>query len=269
MVMSQLNVELPDGARLATYRQGKGKTVFFISGLGGTAGFWAPLIQQQAGQWDMISLDQRGIGKSTRGNARVTIRQLADDCLHVLDAHGVENCVMVGHSTGGVITQDLAARHPNRIQAIALSGSWLKPHFYIEALFKQRVSLLQTQPEAYQAFGVMMGYTPEWICNNWPAYEQALKNTPCSTESVQVIQERIDALMSFDGSELAPNLKMPALVLSARDDAIIPCPLQQELFAALPKARISVLESGGHFFPVTRLKDTVEYLSSFMDRLHA
>ena len=262
--MNMQIVDLVDGARLATYRQGQGCPVLLVSGLGGTAAFWNPLIARQATQWDMITFDQRGIAKSTRGTAKVTIAQLADDCLNVLDAYGIEHCVMIGHSTGGVITQQLAAKYPDRFHAIVLSGSWLAPHFYLQALFKQRLALLQSDPASYQAFGIMMGYAPEWLCNHWPVYETALANVPQTPDSVALIAERIDALLQFDGSLLAPALKMPALVLGARDDAIVPCPLQQNLYEALPQARLEILESGGHFFPITRVEETAVLLNAFI-----
>jgi aminoacrylate hydrolase len=66
------------------------------------------------------------------------------------------------------------------------------------------------------------------------------------------VRERIDALRSFDGSGWAGELPMPALILGARDDMIVPAFLQEELAAAMPGARKTLLDSGGHFFPVAR-----------------
>ena len=68
----------------------------------------------------------------------------------------------------------------------------------------------------------------------------------------QVVAERIDALLSFDGSADIAALTLPTLVLGARDDMIVPAFLQEDLAAALPGARKILLDSGGHFFPVSR-----------------
>ena len=262
--MNKRFVDLADGAKLVTYRQGQGTKVLLVSGLGGTAAFWSDVVSQQSGSWDMISFDQRGIGQSTRGTAEVSIAQLADDCLAVLDAHAIDRCVMIGHSTGGVITQDLAARHPDRFDALVLSGSWLSPHFYLQALFQQRMHLLATDPESYQALGVMMGYAPDWLCAHWPVYEKAMTQTPRTDEARAIVAERIKALLSFDGRDAAPSLTMPVLVLGAQDDAIVPLPLQQILADALPHARLAIIETGGHFFPITRVQDTVTLLTAFI-----
>ena len=67
-----------------------------------------------------------------------------------------------------------------------------------------------------------------------------------------MVRERIDALLSFDGSAEVAALPMPTLVLGARDDMIVPSFMQDALAAALPGARKILLDSGGHFFPVSR-----------------
>ena len=262
--MNKRIVDLDDGAKLVTYRQGSGCPILLVSGLGGTAAFWTPLIARQLKYWDMISFDQRGIGESTRGTVQISIALLADDCLRVLDAHGIERCVMIGHSTGGVITQQLAALYPKRLRAIVLSGSWISPHYYLQALFKHRLALLQTDPLGYQAFGIMMGYAPDWLCEHWSVFETAVENKVLTSAQIGIITERIEALLQFDGRELAPLLKMPTLVLGARDDAIVPSPLQQQLYAALPQAKIEIYESGGHFFPITRLEQSLASLTTFI-----
>ena len=258
-------VTLSDGGMVMTERQGRGPTILLVSGLGGTAGFWKPWIAARSTQWDMISFDQRAIGQSTRGEAAVTIAQLAEDCCAILDAYDVKDCVIIGHSTGGVIAQYLAANHPQRIKAAILSGSWLKADAYIHALFQQRKAILYSNPEAYQVFGAMMGYAPDWLHQNWQVFEAALATTPRTERAQHVIAERIDALLAFDGTALAPLITQPVLILGAKDDAIIPCSHQQHLQSVLPHARFRQLDSGGHFFPLTRLEDTLHSVDAFMD----
>ena len=117
------------------------------------------------------------------------------------------------------------------------------------------------------ALGVFMGYSPAWLWNHWAIYETALANTPNSSTAVRIIRERIKALLAFDGRTLGPSLKMPILVLGARDDSIIPCVAQENLHKALSNSQLYILESGGHFFPITRTSETVRLISKFMDQM--
>jgi pimeloyl-ACP methyl ester carboxylesterase len=91
-----------------------------------------------------------------------------------------------------------------------------------------------------------------------------MTQTPRTDEARAIVAERIKALLSFDGREAASSLTMPVLVLGAQDDAIVPLPLQQILADALPHARLAIIESGGHFFPIPRVQDTVSLLTAFI-----
>ena len=86
---------------------------------------------------------------------------------------------------------------------------------------------------------------------------------------MSVICERIEALLAFNGEDGARYLNLPALVLGARDDAIIPNPLQRDLYTALPNAQLEILDSGGHFFPITRTQETLTLIDQFMRHLDA
>ena len=245
-------VTTPDGAVLQAFAEGEGPALLLVSGLGGTAGFWKSNTATLARSFKVIRFDQRGIGASTRGDAPCTIDQLARDCLSVLDAAGVQRAVLLGHSTGGCIGQALARIAPERLDGLILSATWLKPSHYMSALFGARRAILAENPQAYAATAVLISYPPAWLEANWSVYESAIAAAPASAEARQVVRERIDALLSFDGSADIAALTMPVLVLGARDDMIVPAFLQEDLATALPGARKILLDSGGHFFPVSR-----------------
>lgn len=245
-------VETADGAVLQAFAEGQGPALLLVSGLGGTAGFWKSNAATLARSFRVIRFDQRGIAASTRGTTPCTIDQLALDCLSVLDAAGVERAVLLGHSTGGCIGQALGRIAPERLDGLILSATWLKPSRYMNALFGARRSILEENPQAYAATAVLISYPPVWLEANWGIYEAALAAAPASAEARQVVRERIDALLAFDGSAEIASLSVPALVLGARDDMIVPSFLQEELAVALPGCRKILLDSGGHFFPVSR-----------------
>jgi aminoacrylate hydrolase len=245
-------VTTADGAILQAKSQGSGPVLLLVSGLGGTASFWTSTAAALARSFRVISFDQRGIAASTRGTAACTIDQLALDCFAVLDAASVDRAVVLGHSTGGCIGQAMARLDGGRIDGLILSATWLRPSRYMSSLFGSRRALLAANPQAYAATSVLMGYPPAWIEANWATYEAAIAAAPVTQPAQQVVRERIDALMAFDGSPDVAALVMPILVLGARDDMIVPAFLQEELAAALPGSRKTMLDTGGHFFPVAR-----------------
>ena len=260
------DVTTPDGARLVVTSEGSGPDLLLVSGLGGTAGFWAPTIPGLARSFRVTRFDQRGIGASSRGSAACSIDGLARDCLDVMDAAEIGTAIFVGHSTGGAIGQALARIAPGRLRALVLSATWLKPSRYMGALFAARRRILDLDPAAYAATGAVLGYAPAWLEANWGAYEAALARPPNSEDARGVVRERIDALLAFDGSASAAALSCPALVLGARDDVIVPAFLQEELAAALPEGRrVVIYPDGGHFFPVSRTGPFVRDLVAFAE----
>ena len=262
-----MEIALPDGARLACLQEGEGRDVMLVSGLGGTAGFWSPVMPGLASTCRVTRFDQRGIGASSRGTAPCTIDRLAADCLAVADAVGLDRFVFVGHSTGGAIGQALARFAPDRLSGLVLSATWLKPSRYMTALFAARRAILDIDPAAYAATGAVLGYAPAWLEANWGAFEAATARPPASPEARTVVRERIDALMAFDGSAWASGIAVPVCVMGARDDAIVPAFLQEQLAAALPRPKLTMFTDGGHFFPVTRTGDVLRELKAFWSGL--
>src|SRR6185295_10774305 len=77
----------------------------------------ASQLQSQA---HLITYDCRGHGKSACGSDVFTIDQFADDQAQLLDEVKWQKATVVGCSMGGCVAQAFAARHPNRLNALAL-----------------------------------------------------------------------------------------------------------------------------------------------------
>ena len=256
--MSTTLVPLPDGAELAVTATGAGRDLVLVTGLGGTAAFWEPTVPALADHFRVIRFDQRGIGRSSRGTEAVSIERLALDTLAVLEAMGSRDAVLLGHSTGGVILQELALRDASRIGGLVLSATWARPNRYMAELFDARGVLLGSTPREYAAMGAFLGYTPEWLEANWAKYEAILAAAPATPPKQEIVAERIAALLAFDRSSEVGSITLPTLIQGAEDDLIVPAFLQRELAGLMPNASVRILPSGGHFFPVTRTPTFVD-----------
>ena len=263
-VPHRIDVETSDGAILHASCEGNGPVLMLISGLGGTAGFWNPVVQRLAPQFTIVRFDQRGIAGSTRGTAPCTTMTLAQDSLLVLDAFGVQRASVLGHSTGGCIVQCMASISADRLDRAVLSATWIKAGPYMQALFSMRKSLLATAPQAYAESAALLSYPAAWLQDHWSVFEKAVAGTPNTDSAKTIIAERIDALLAHDGQVMLKSLTMPALLLGAEDDIIVPPFHQRELAAVLPNSRLHLLAQGGHFFPVTQTERFVEHLVAFI-----
>jgi aminoacrylate hydrolase len=263
--MASSRLRLKDGAELAVHVDGMGQDLLLITGLGGTAAFWDPVVAPLATRFRVIRFDQRGIGESTRGTAPVDIDRLAEDAFAVLDHVGSRAPLLLGHSTGGVILQSMALIDPSRIAGLVLSGSWIRPNRYMSELFRSRLAILRIAPREYAATVAFLGYPADWLAANWPRYEAMLAAAPMTPAQQEVVAERIEAILKFDRSGEIGAIRLPMLIQGAEDDLIVPAFLQREQARALPSAEVYMFRTGGHFFPVTRVEEFVGVLERFAE----
>jgi aminoacrylate hydrolase len=264
MPMRQITARTPDGADIAVTIEGQGPALLLVTGLGGTARFWAPAAARLAATHTVISFDHRAVGASTRGSAPVSVGLLADDCIAVLDAAGFGRTILLGHSLGGAIGQAFAHRHGERLTGLVLSATWMTPNRFIAELFDARRKLLLADPAGYAALAAIMGYSPGWLAANWPVLDAAVAAAPLSPPQQAAVAERIAALLAFDGRPLLGAYDGPTLVQGVSDDMIVPAFLQQELAAAIPHAEALEFPDGGHLFPVSRTEAFVTTLAAWI-----
>ena len=94
-------------------------TVLAIHGITASHRAWA-LLGCLAPELRIIAPDLRGRGRSNSLPGPWGMPAHADDAAEVLDAFGVERCVVLGHSMGGFVAATLAARHPTRVAEVVL-----------------------------------------------------------------------------------------------------------------------------------------------------
>ena len=255
-----------DGVRLGVSVRGEGFPTLLIAGLGGKGSFWNDVLPHISSGRLVILPDHRGCGASDRPDTGYTIARLANDMIQVLDALGVVRVDVVGHSTGGVIAQQLARAAPDRVRDLVLSGTWNRPDDHFRHTFETRLAVLQTAgPIIYSRLTAALGFPPDW-------FDDAGRVTPESFESaardllpLAVSVARLRMLLDYQGlpdSELT-EIRGRILVLGAVDDAIIPVRHQRRLHEALPQSELREV-AGGHFFPRSRARLVGEILRAFL-----
>jgi len=226
---------------------GEGEPLLLVSGLGGTAAYWKPNLPALAAKYRVIVHDHRGAGSSTHSKIRYSVDQMTDDVVRLMDHLKIERAHLVGHSTGGAIGQTLAAKSPERIRRMVLFATWDKADFFFRQLFAVRRDLLtRIGKEAYVKAGTLFLYPPWWIRRNERLVTEREALTIQNFPPVEVVASRIDAIVAFDRSADAARIKVPTLVLCAKDDAVTPLYFSEDLAKRIPGAQLVVLPDGGH-----------------------
>jgi aminoacrylate hydrolase len=248
--------------------KGEGPPLMLVPGLAGTGSFWISQVPDFARDFRTIVHDHRGAGRSTHSRITYSVEQMADDTLRLMDALGVEAAHLVGHSTGGAIGQVIATEHPERLRSLVLSATWAGPDPFFRRLFESRKqTLLDSGIEAYLRASVLFQATPRWVSDNDEFIAEMHALTAAASPPVEIVASRIDAIMRHDRRRRLLQIRVPTLVIVARDDMITPPFYSEELASAIPDAKLVVLESGGHFSPAIHSEPYNRAVGAFLRSL--
>lgn len=89
----------------------------------GHSNYWGKLVADLARDHDVITIDSRGHGRSSRSAAPFGYELMATDVLGVLDRLGVHRCRIVGWSDGAIIGLTIAWHHPERVAGVFAFGA--------------------------------------------------------------------------------------------------------------------------------------------------
>lgn len=100
---------------------GTGYPLVLIMGFSGTMDMWQPqALSALSSRYKVIVFDNRGIGESTATDKRFSIELFADDTAGLMDALGIKKAHILGWSMGTNIAQELALRHPDKVDKLIL-----------------------------------------------------------------------------------------------------------------------------------------------------
>jgi 3-oxoadipate enol-lactonase len=114
-------VDHVNGAELYWEHGGSGPRLLFCNGSGTTLQVVRPLLDVLAGQFDLLAWDYRGLGRSVPLTGPYTMADLAADAVGLLEIAGWDSCRVFGVSFGGMVAQEFAVTHPDRVERLALA----------------------------------------------------------------------------------------------------------------------------------------------------
>lgn len=205
----------------------------------------------------IIRYDNRDVGRSTTyepGQPNYTFEDMADDAISVLDAYKIEQAHLVGMSMGGMLTQMIALRHPEKVHTITLlSTSNFAPHLppmeeKVMAFFSNMGTIDWTDERSVVGFAlgrsrILAGskhLLDESKVSLLTKQEFARSNNPASMTN--------HALLSGGESYLARTreIDVPALIIHGTEDPIIPYEHGKNLANEIPGSVLLALEGTGH-----------------------
>jgi pimeloyl-ACP methyl ester carboxylesterase len=106
---------------LATRELGSGPPLLLLNGYAATRDGWDPtFVERLAAGSRVICPDNPGVGESPAIGGELTVSAIAAEVLALMDREGIAAARVAGWSMGGFVAQELAARHPGRVERLVL-----------------------------------------------------------------------------------------------------------------------------------------------------
>lgn len=206
---------------------------------------WHPVIEELAGSYRVVLLDQRWHGRGIR-SSRFRLEDCADDVAALLDVLEIESCIPVGYSMGGAIAQLLWNRHPERVEGLVLCAT--ARNFQgarREKVFFPAVQVAMTGLGGYCARRVdrLAAALPD--LPHTASGSTAWGRAEFRSTSAWTAPAVLASLGRFNSKAWIGEVDVPTSVVVTIRDRTIPARRQRRLAACIPGAEVVEVD-GGH-----------------------
>ncbi len=246
-----------DGVRIAYATVGDGpplvKTANYLTHLehDWNGPVWCHWLRELGENHTLIRYDERGCGLSDWEVSDFSLDAWVRDLEAVVEAAGLDKFPLLGISQGASVSVAYAVKHPERVTHLILYGGYARGRFNRDLTKAQmeeaetmidviRVGWGQDNPAFRQLFTTQL--MPDGSSEQMAWLNELARIS--ATPQIAAIMER--AFYHINVTSMAPKVKVPTLVLHARNDAAIPFEEGRLLATLIPGARFVPLNSRNH-----------------------
>lgn len=256
-----------NGIDIAYQMRGEGTPLVMIMGLTATMDWWDPaLLNALSKTYRVLIFDNRGAGRSLAPEGEFSIEQFADDTAGLMDALGIESASVLGYSMGGMIAQELALRHPEKVDRLILLATYCGGS---ESVFGSKEVLMKladrsgTVDDLVERFLTLM-FTRDWIRENRSLLDDFKARYLLAPTSDHAAARQFMATVKFDTSGRLGAVCVPTLVACGAEDILIPPDNSRLIAGKIPGARLIEFPGAGHGFMWQNPEKCLAELTGFL-----
>jgi pimeloyl-ACP methyl ester carboxylesterase len=237
----------------------EGRPVVFVQGYEMASSLWGPLSERLSARGLRCFAPTWPLGshpEPLRPGADRTLPGVAAMVDAFLAALDLDDVVLVGNDTGGLVAQLVAVEHPDRLGALVLTSCDAFEHFPPPILkplilasrtaptFRAALQAARSKAVRRRAFGALSHSDIDALVVRW--VKPALEN-PAVAEDLRQLTASLRQETALSAAARLGGFTRPALVAWSADDAFFPLEDGRRLAAALPNAELHVIEDARTF----------------------
>lgn len=252
-----------NGLEMYYEEHGSGDPLLLIMGLAADSRAWMFQLPAFSERYHTIVFDNRGVGRTSKPAGPYTIHEMADDTAALLDTIEQPRVHVVGVSMGGMIAQELALRHPQKVRSLVLACTYPEPdadierqrQFSVTALGgtisadgNVQIDLTTVNPLMFFQTLLPTVFNPEFIQTELPKLMQIFSGALEFGFSLEAILAQVSAVTSHKATDRLHQIQVPTMVITGDADRLIPPANSDILARAIPNARLVTIPGGSHGF---------------------
>ncbi len=227
---------------------GAGPTIVLVHGVGGSVDLWADVTRHLAPRHRCVAVDLVGFGRSPDlPEGPWTVADWGRSVRSFLDDLGAGPVVLVGHSLGGMVVQELLLADASGVRAAVLCNTIPGATEQVVTVNEALAEMATSQGSAAWAEAMAPGLVgPGPLEATQRARE--LTRTAMAGSPASSLARSLRAICAFDASERLGRLALPVLVVAGEHEGNLED--QRRLADALPHGRLVVMAGAGHMAPM-------------------
>ena len=259
-----------NGINIYYEEQGSGEPLLLIMGFTVSLIGWHWNIPAFAQNFRTIAFDNRGVGRSDKPDVPYSMAMFADDTVGVLDALGIERAHVFGISMGGMIAQEFTLRYPQRVKTLSLGCTSCGGQNTVLSQDPDVLNMLGNiaSVDVQQAALIMtkVAVTPWFLQKRIDILLELNQLSAQHPTPKHGMVRQMEAISGHDTYERLPQITVPTLVITGKEDGLVPPENSITLSQRIPNADLAILSNASHLFNIELPETTVEMVSGFIQR---
>jgi pimeloyl-ACP methyl ester carboxylesterase len=242
---------------------GKGPALALVHGVGARGQMWERVVEIMKPHFTCITYDLRGHGNSPKLEGPITLDDLVADLEALREDVGIERLSVFGHSLGGMVAPAYARAFPGRTSSVGLLSTAAFRTQDDSARVRGIAANIRAQGVEKLVDGFVSRWFTEAFLRNHPEIVEARKKQVLATDPAVFA----DVFRLYAETEMAPwlhEVNAPALVLTGEHDVNCSPRLNEQMAAALPNAKLVVLDNLKHGLVVEAPERIARAMQSFL-----
>jgi 3-oxoadipate enol-lactonase len=258
---------------------GNGFPLVLIGGYSASSESWdvlVPRVRELSKHYRVVTLDSRGTGRSSAPEGDYSIKTMGDDVAGLLDSLRISKAHVLGQSMGGMIAQELAINHLEKVNGLILvctgprgfaydaTPQLREAHEILRWMFAPPPGMV---PEALIEKIMKLCYHKEFLDKNKAGARVLASFIPKYPTSLSTLEKQYNAIVKFDAYNRLRMIRSRTLVIHGEDDRMLMPEGARMLARKIPNAELKMFKQAGHAVLEEKWQETRPAILDFLKEL--